>query len=293
MENNEDNTGGAPATDVAPEVAPEGEVPMPPAEVPPETAAPADTPPPPPKHSEAFRSRIKNSHPDIDENDDESFYQKANEELDNLESYRNKNMEANEALVKIFDAEPQILEVIKDMVAGASFREALSRHFSPDELTPQEGDPDHEGWKKNSEARDKKRSDMEAYEKTKAENSEFSTKEIQAFAKENNLSDEDAEKFLNDVGSALDDIYQGKITKSFLNSMFKALNHEKDVKVAEATGEIKGKNEKIEVQKEQAKKPKGDGLPALGGGEKSSNAEPKKKNWVEETIENEKRRQIL
>jgi hypothetical protein len=255
-----------------------------PAEAPPE--APAE--PAAPKHSEAFRSRIKKNHPDLKDEDEEGFYEKANEELDDLEAYRNNNQEANKALMEIFDAEPEIAEVLKDMVKGASLREALSRHFSPDELTPKEGDPDEEGWKKNSEARNSKRAEREKYEKEKGENDEFSMKSIQEFAKENNLSNEDASGFLNQVGEALDEIYKGKISKSFLNSMFKALNHEKDVKTAETVGEIKGKNEKIDIKKESEKKPKGDGLPVMKGGEKESTAPGPKKNWVTDLIDKEK-----
>jgi hypothetical protein len=253
-------------------------------ELPPETA-------PGPKPSEAFRNRIKGAYPDQDFSDDEAFFQKASEELDNLSEYRHQNIEANKMLMSIFEAEPEIPEVLKDMAQGASFREAIARHFSPEELTPQEGEPDMEGWAKNASAREKKLAERDLREKQKAENTEISTKSIQEFAKETNLDEAQAEEFLNKVGEALDEVYDGKISKSFLQSMYRALNYEKDLETAKSTGQIAGRNEKIETKKQP--KPAGDGLPVLSGNDIPPAQEGKKKDWVSNLIDNEKKKQIL
>lgn len=259
-----------------------------PADTPAETPSPVDEAIP--KASDAFRGRIKSKYPDQEFADDEAFFQKASEELDNLEQYRNNNMDANKALMEIFDAEPVVAEVLKDMVKGASFREAIARHFSPDELMPGEGDPDEEGWKRNAEARSRKLADNEIMNRTRSENDEFSVRSIQEFAQETGLDEGKAEEFLTAVGEALDEVYSGKISKSFLTSMWKALNHENDVKNAEAAGKIAGKNEKINTIKET--KPSGDGLPNLGGGG-APPREPAKKDWVSNLIDSEKKKQIL
>lgn len=252
------------------------------------TAPPGETAEP--KPSEAFRNRIKSAYPEDDFSDDEAFFGKASEQLDNLEQYRNNNMEANKALMEIFNAEPTVAEVLKDMIEGASFREAISRHFSADELTPVEGDPDREGWKRNSETRTKRLADNELANKTKQENDEFSAKEIADFAKENDLDPDRAQEFLNKVGEALDEVYSGKISKGFLSSMWKALNHENDVKNAAETARIAGRNEKIVAKKEE--KPKGDGLPALGNANNGDQPQ-KKPSWIDNLANSEKKKQIL
>jgi hypothetical protein len=303
MDDVKDKTEDVVTADIAPpadQAAPEAAEPPAPADaVPPETVpdTPAETPAPaetaPPKFSEAFRSRIKNNHPDQDFSDDETYFQKASEELDNLEAYRNKNIEANKALAGIFDAEPVVVEVLKDMFQGASFREALARHFSPEELTPQEGEPDREGWKKNAETRAQRMADEEKKAQENEANTEFSTKSIQEFAKETNLSDEQATEFLNKVGEALDEVYAGKISKSFLNSMYRALNYDKDLETAKATGEIAGRNAKIDIKKEKENKPSGDGMPVVKGGETQPAKEGPKKDWVSNLIDTEKKKQIL
>jgi hypothetical protein len=251
----------------------------------PETAAGT-----PPKPSEAFRNRIKSAHPDQDFSDDETYFQKASEQLDNLEQYKNNNMEANKALMEIFDAEPAIAEVLKDMVQGASFREALSRHFSPDELTPQEGDPDMEGWKKNADARSKKLADNELANKTRAENEEFTTQEIKKFAEKNNISPDKAEEELSKIGEVLDEAYSGRISSNLLQTIYQGIKHDSDVETAMSTGQIAGRNEKIVAQKQE--KPMGDGLPVIKGNDKAAEI-TKKKDWVTDLIDSEKKRQIL
>lgn len=242
-----------------------------------------------PKYSEAFRNRIKQSYPDQELTDDESFYQKASEQLDNLEAYRNKNMEANKALMEIIDAEPAVAEVLKDMIKGASFREALARHFSVEDLTPQPGAPDEEGWKKNAELRSKRLADNELANKTKAENDDFSMKAIQEFAKETGLEPEKADEFLSKVGEALDEVYSGKISKTFLNSMWRALNYDSDLESAKKVGEITGMNKKIDVDKNNKKV--GDGMPVVAGN--GTPAPEKKPGWLDNLVNNEKKKQIL
>ncbi len=276
----------------------EGDVPTIPEPV--NTPAPADTPPPaqeaavaeasPPKFSDAFRSRIKSAYPDQEFADDESFFQKASEQLDNLEQYRNQNMEANKALMEIFNAEPAIKDVLVDMIEGASFREALSRHFSADELTPQEGDPDREGWKRNAEARAKRLEENETNNKKRAENEEFTIKEIRAFADRNNITPDKAEEALDAIGKILDEAYSGRLSSNLLQTIYDGVNHANDIKNASETAKIAGRNEKIDIKKEE--KPKGDGLPSLSNS-KAPEAVPKKKDWMSNLVDSEKRKQIL
>lgn len=243
-----------------------------------------------PKASEAFRGRIKSAYPDIPDDDDEAFYQKASEQLDNLEQYRNNNIEANKLLMEVFNAEPVIVDVLEDVGKGASFREAIARHFSPEELTPIEGDPDYEGWTKNAEARAKRLADNELANKTRAENEEFTMKEIKAFAKANGISNDKAEEELEKIGAVMEEIFSGRITAATLQTIYNGVNHENDVKTAEDMGAIKGRNEKIEVKKEL--KAKGDGLPVLGNA-KDVEAPVKKASFFDNLADNEKRKKIL
>jgi len=276
-----------PAEEVAAETPPEVA-----AETPPETAA--ETPPEEvvaePTASDNFRNRIKSAYPDDEFADDEAYFQKASEQLDNLEQYRNNNMEANKALMEIFNAEPAIAELLKDMIEGASFREALARHFSPDELVPAEGDPDREGWKKNAEARSKMLADNELANKKKAENDEFTAKEIADFAKDNKIDPDKAEEVLGRIGEILDEAYSGRISRNLLNVIYKGFNSEEDIKNAAEAARIAGRNEKIVAEKD--KKPKGDGQPILGSTGKTETP-VKKRSWMDNLVDNEKKKQIL
>lgn len=245
---------------------------------------------PAPKFSDKFRERIKGAYPEDDFSDDEAYFQKASEQLDNLEQYKNNNLEANKALMEIFNAEPAVAEVLKDMIEGASFREAIARHFSPEELMPIEGDPDREGWKKNAEARAERLAENEKINQTRAENNDFTAKEIRDFAKDNNLDPEKATSVLDQIGSVLDEAYSGRISRNLLNVIYKGFNHDENVRTAAETARIAGRNEKIMTEKET--KPKGDGLPMLGNANVGETP-VKKASWVDNLVNNEKKKQIL
>ena len=275
-----------PAEEMAPESIAEAVIP--------EAAPVADegaVEPPKPKYSDSFREKIKSAYPDQEFADDESFFEKASEQIDNLEAYRNKNMEANQALMEIFDAEPAIAMVLKDMIQGASFQVALAKHFSPEELTVPEGADDEELFKANRESRSKRLKDNEEWNKRKTENMEVTRGAVNEFVSETGLDPDKATEILSKIGEIIDEVVDGKVSKNFLLSMYRAFNYDNDVKTAEDTGRIAGRNEKIEVEK-QERGAEGDTLPVIASGGEQ-NLKPKKSTWLDETITNEKKRSIL
>jgi hypothetical protein len=284
MDQEEINNTGEVATTEAPIPAPEAVA------EPTEAMTPEAAEPLPPKHSEAFRNRIKNAYPDQDFTDDEAYFQKANEQFDKLEQF----IDANEILNNMFEADPVILDVLRDFTKGASFRQAIALHFSPEELMPQPGDPDEEGWKNNSAEREKKladtRASREQFEKSRSENEEFTTKEIRVFAEKNNISPDKAEEELSKIGEVLDEAYSGRISSNLLQTIYQGIKHDSDVETAMSTGQIAGRNEKIIAQKQE--KSMGDGLPVIKGNDKAAET-TKKKDWVSELVDHENKRQIL
>lgn len=272
-----------PAEGTAPESIAEAVIP----EAAPEAAAEA----PKPKYSDSFRERIKLAYPDEEIADDEMFYQKASEQIDNLEMYRNKNMEANKALMEIFDAEPAVAEVLKDMIKGASFQVALAKHFSPEDLVVPEGADDEEMYKTNLDARSKRLKDNEDWNKRKTENMDLSQKAVNEFVAETGLDPDKANEILSRIGEVIDEVVDGKVSKDFLMSMYRAFNYDNDLKTAEDTGRIAGKNEKIEVEK-MDKKEIGDTLPVIASGGEQKPTQ-KKASWLDDTLMNEKKRTIL
>lgn len=211
-----------------------------------------------------YADRLAKEYPDRQFENDEDYENTHEEYVKNLEGYRERGTIANQKLVALFEAEPQIADVITAMIGGATLRSALARHIGAEDLVPEEGDPDHSVYEKNKQER------LERIEKDKKfnqefnENVEFSAKSITEFADENKLKPEEAEKILGEFDDMLKDIYRGRITKETLTKIMRAVKHDEAVQEAKEEAKIEGRNEaikeKITKEKEEAKD---DGMPVL------------------------------
>lgn len=218
----------------------------------------AETPAPAPAHR--YADRLTKAYPDRKFEKPEDYDSGMDEYLTGLEGYKEKGQALNTKLLALFEAEPQVGEVIRDMINGASFREALARHISPEDLTAIEGDPDYEGWSKNKASREETATKRRQFETDYANNLKLSQADIEKFAEENGLDEKGVGELLESIDNMLADFHQGKITKDALSRMLKAFRYEEDIKNAEETGAIKGRNEQI-VAKKAEENTDGDGLP--------------------------------
>jgi len=244
-----------------------------------------------PKHKHA--ERLAKAYPDRQFSGDEDYDKALDEHLSDLEGYRERGTKANAQLVQLFDAEPWVADLVRSMINGESGRVAISRHFSAEDFISEPGDEDHEALEKNKKERAERIEKSNKFNQQFNENVEFSTKTIDEFAKENNLKPEEAQKFFDDFDLILADIYAGKITKETLTKIMRAVKHDEAVQAAKEEGEIKGRNEKITIEKEKesAIKEKTDGLPVLGKtGEESKEEEVRPVSKIDQILENTKRR---
>ncbi len=224
---------------------------------------------------ESLADRLRKEFPDK-EITDEDVQKIALEHINTLEDYRTNNREANKKIISVLESEPAIGEMIKDISKGAGFREALSRNVDVENIKPAEGDPDYEAWSTNLTERQKRMQEQDDIRKSLSENRNGSVEAMKEFAKENDLSDDEASEFLTTLDDVLANVYKGKVTKEFLGMMKKALNSKKDIAKAKEAGEIKGRNEQIETKKQEAK-PAGDGLPILSSSQTKEKEIPKTK----------------
>lgn len=239
-----------------------------------------------------YADRLTKAYPDREFKSDEDYDKGLEEYLGELEGYKERGTMANQKLIALFESEPQVGDVVRDMINGATFREALARHISPEDLTAIEGDPDYEGWNKNKAAREENMSKYKAKKDEYAKNLEFSQQAIEEFAKENNMDDESAGKFLSRFDAMIADINSGKISKEVLATMQRAWNYENDVTAAREQGELAGKNKKIVAQKEESK-PKGDGLPKLSGSSEVPPANKPAPDYMDGLLERTNRKRAL
>lgn len=219
------------------------------------------------------------------------LYGKAVSHINSLNSYKEQNESLNEKLLDVFKTNDDVSDFMRDMLNGAEVNVAIARNFDMSNMQPQEGDPDYKEWNKALEDRKKKVADKSAYLKEVDDNIQLSAKELDAFAKANNLSKEDAGAFLNEIDELMASIMKGKVSKAVLTRFYKGINYDNDLENNAKTAEVKGRNAKIEDLKIKDNKNKGDGIPKLTAQNKIKQPEPKvKKDVWSQAVESQLRK---
>lgn len=209
-----------------------------------------------------YADRLAKAYPDRQFASDDEYENTHEEYVKDLEGYRDRGTIANQKLIALFEAEPQIADVVSAMIGGATLRSALARHIGIEDLAPEEGDPDYAAWDKNNKERLERVEKTNQFNKEFNENVAFSEKSVKEFAEENKLEPEEAEKILGEFDDMLKDIYRGRITKETLTKIMRAVKHDEAVKEAKEEGVIAGKNEAIS-EKVKKEVPKDDGMPVV------------------------------
>ena len=227
------------------------------AEIPvPDTGASAVGTAPPLKYAD----RLSKAYPDKEYKTQDEHDAGLDTYMNDLEGYKERGKAANKKLIALFEAEPAVGDVVRDMMNGATFREALAKHISPDDITAIEGDPDYEGWNKNKNDREanleKRKADQDNY----AKNITISEQAVTSFVEKKGLSPEQADEFFEKFDSMLSDIDTGLITEEHLESIMKAFSYDTDMSDANEQGKIAGRNENI-IAKKATPGMNGDGLP--------------------------------
>lgn len=225
---------------------------------------------------------------------DEEIDESAESMISELMDYQRTGREANAKLIEIFEAEPEIASFMSDLMKGASIPVAIARNFDLDGISPQEGEPDYGEWEAAAQSRRNKAKESIKYQEELTANKVESSKAFSDFEEEKGMSEEEADAFIDKVEGFLADIYRGRVSKEFLDAMYKATDYETALTNTRKEAELKGKNANVELQKKNYSKPKGDGLPevkATGGAtDTPKKVKPRFMQSLDEIEEREKRR---
>lgn len=191
-----------------------------------------------------FRERYAKRYPDVNMDDEEAYYDRANSLMDEYEGYENNSRQMREQLAK----SPAFAEM---MVAARG-----QEDFDPVvwmvqnrglDLQALQDDPDYA--KKLADAHNEhlkwlaKQKDI--YEKTQ-ENAPKSYEVVLAKAQEMGLSKEQAQEVVNNMYQIMEDLSVGKIDPSIFEIMAKGLNYNADLEAARAEGEAEGLSRKVD-----------------------------------------------
>jgi formaldehyde-activating enzyme involved in methanogenesis len=182
---------------------------------------------------------------------DESWHDDLMGILDGFESYQKENESKNSELIKLFESDPVLVSVIKDMMAGYSFVSAIAKNVDGEELaavTKDEAAPEELQKAKQAriEAKQKADADAKAWEDAKA----ASAQAIDDYIAENNLNEQEAADLLATIDEFVMPILSMQINGDFLGKIKKAKQYDSKVASAKEEGLLEGTNKKIEVQKE-------------------------------------------
>lgn len=235
-------------------------------------------------------SRVKSywsqKYPDKTYETDEEFDGMLADHLESSDS-RMKELEgAEETFRSVAMNHPELLDIVEDLADDPemTLAEAMYNNLGEDEFLPEEGSPDFERMRNARKDRKAKEAEAEAYRKQLAENLKTSEETIRKYFEENEVSEEEQKA----IGEFIDDLLAGlvenRITADTMAAFRRARNYERDMAEAEAVGEIKGKNAKIDAER-QRKQEETDGLPAPGSAAGVSVKPPVEKTFMEEIVD--------
>lgn len=170
-------------------------------------------------------------------------------------------------IAALFNAEPDLAQAFIDYRNGEDFFVALSKYIDFDSVKPVEGEPNYEKYQENVSSRMKRLEEIEGKTQKRQSNEQKSIEVLKQFKADNNMSDEDFDKFFTSVAQILDAAFDGELTVDLLEAMYYRMNRDTELESARSMGEVAGKNAKISTLKQKSMDLEtGDGLPDLNGG---------------------------
>lgn len=185
--------------------------------------------------------------------------EKLTESEESLSGYK----DADGKIMEILDEYPELYAVVQDLIDGKPIEVALASNIDLEDITPL---PDEDMYKQYEDAkntRKERKAKVEAYRKEFDTNMEASRETIKEYFEEKAMTDEDATDYATFIDNHIAEYNRGIVTKEFLDLFYKARNYAKDVIEAEEQGAIKGKNAKVDAEREK-RATETDGMPVGG-----------------------------
>lgn len=214
----------------------------------------------PPK--ELLLARLVKSFPDRSFEDEDDFYDSLLEYEDDLRQRYDYLCQDQLKLADIFMNNPRMAEFIGEVLGGEDALVACVRHFGKDildcagdESRLAELERENEEFNHRIRAGQTLRREME-------ENWQHSARAIARFKAQKEMSDEEFEEFLERVHHVCEHVFMHDFTTDVLEMLYKGINYDSDLEDVEREAEIRGRNERIALERRQ---PTGDAVPQLGG----------------------------
>ena len=233
-----------------------------------------------PTHRERYRSRYKEMYPEMDMEDEESFYESANANLDELEGYRKHNAE----LIATFNNNKAFASMLMAAKSGEDPFEWLAANIGAD-ISELISDPEYA--KKISEAARKFNESQAKGAETNKEyeaNVKATLEELQKIQQETGWDNEKCYNLASRVYDIIDQGMKGLITAETFHMVMNGMNYDSDLANARSEGEVAGRNAKSSEQLKKERKPEGIPPTLVTAKGQSANPQRKKKSFWEDTV---------
>lgn len=244
---------------------------------------PAEQPAEQPTARDRYRSRYGEAYPDLNLDDEEAFYNQANQNLDELENFRESNRQLGEAM----DKAPILAGLVLAAKEGQNPFAYLVENLGPDmDISDLADNPERakqmgEALKSYQDRQEK----AQAKEKEIGENMVKSIETLKQIQQERQMSDEECVKMIADFfgdydengqpvdkASFMQNAADGIVTKGMWETLINARHYAEDIASAEEKARATALNEKVQNNLKSLDP----GVPNLSGGGKARENKPKK-----------------
>lgn len=236
--------------------------------------------PPPPRRIDQRRAKMREKYPDIDMDDDDTFFDKLAEDYDSDEEELITHREQAQKMSDMFTADPRSASVLQDLAGGEDIVVSLVKRFGEDTIREALDNPDNlDKLAEANRERLERLSSESKYEEEYKRNIEASDNFIGEVQTELGLTDEQVDEVITFIHQIVSDGIRGIFKRETIEMALKALNYDQAIATAQHEGEVAGRNAKI--SEKLRKTQKGDGLPQLGGASNASTqAQPQARRTV-------------
>lgn len=226
-----------------------------------------------------YRGRYSEAHPDLNLDDDEAFYTQANQNLDELENFRQTNKELGEAMERTPELAGMVLAARQGTNPFVWLAENLGPNMDIRQLADNPEFANQMGEALKTFVANQEKAAAKKKEIGKNVANSFQT--LKDYQTEKGLSDEECVKMAKDFFGELDDegkpigkesfMYlasNGIVTKGMWEALFNARHYDNDIAAASDKARASALNDKVQNQLSKS----GTGLPqsmSTGGGRTS------------------------
>lgn len=185
--------------------------------------------------------------------------EKLTENEESLSGYK----DADQKILDILDDYPELYAVVQDLIDGKPIEVALAANIDLEDITPLPDEEMYAQYEEAGKARKERKAKVETLRREFDTNMEASRETIKEYFEEKGLEGDTADDYAAFIDNHIAEYNRGIVTKEFLDLFYKARNYAKDVIEAEEQGAIKGKNAKVDAEREK-RATETDGMPVGG-----------------------------